>query len=289
MKKRAVPPRRLTSPIPIRGRPFAGRTRARSGRRCRGRRRGRRLALDVPVPDWPESAVVEADVEVEVDACAVDASEPGWLVLPPPADVEEDVDVDACAVDAPDFDSFAVVDDGAAWPQLVEDDGAVALDWVFVCVFELPDADGPAAGVEAVVVAQVVVLVCAFEFADPGWPAAVVAVGVAGADGVAGAHDGVVLVAEAGGVVGAHDVVVWAADGLPVDGFAVVGVATGDADDFEGDVLVVLPQLWDPETSAEGIVADGVEVADVFDELCVLDAPPLIVGWTLIMGRTVIV
>lgn len=68
-----------------------------------------------------------------------------------------------------------------------------------------------------------------------------------------------------------------------------VGVATGDAPDFDGDVLAVLPQLWDPETDAWGIVADGVEVADVFDELCVLDAPPLIVGWTLITGRTVIV
>jgi len=35
-------------------------------------------------------------------------------------------------------------------------------------------------------------------------------------------------------------------------------------------VLAVLPALWDP--------AAGVELAVVFDALCVLDVPPLTVG-----------
>jgi hypothetical protein len=37
------------------------------------------------------------------------------------------------------------------------------------------------------------------------------------------------------------------------------------------------------------VVAAGAVLADVFDELCVLDVPPLIAGCTMIIGWTVIV
>ena len=43
-------------------------------------------------------------------------------------------------------------------------------------------------------------------------------------------------------------------------------------------VDVVLPVVFDPETDTGGVTVLGVEVAEVFDELCVLDAPPLMVG-----------
>jgi hypothetical protein len=43
-------------------------------------------------------------------------------------------------------------------------------------------------------------------------------------------------------------------------------------------VDVVMPVVFDPETVTGGVTVLGVELADVFEELCVLDAPPLIVG-----------
>jgi len=53
--------------------------------------------------------------------------------------------------------------------------------------------------------------------------------------------------------------------------------------------LVVLPAVCDPadETDVEGVV--GAVLADVFDELCVLEVPPLTVGWTVIAGWILIV
>jgi hypothetical protein len=44
------------------------------------------------------------------------------------------------------------------------------------------------------------------------------------------------------------------------------------------EVDVVLPVVLEPETDTGGVTVLGVEVAEVFEELCVLDAPPLIVG-----------
>ena len=43
-------------------------------------------------------------------------------------------------------------------------------------------------------------------------------------------------------------------------------------------VDVVLPLVFDPETETGGVTVVGVEVAEVFEEVCVVDAPPLIVG-----------
>jgi hypothetical protein len=45
-------------------------------------------------------------------------------------------------------------------------------------------------------------------------------------------------------------------------------------------VDVVLPVVFDPETETGGVTVEviGLDVAEVFEELWVLDAPPLIVG-----------
>ena len=55
---------------------------------------------------------------------------------------------------------------------------------------------------------------------------------------------------------------------------------------------VVLPVVLESETDTGVVTGAGADVAEVFDELCVLEAPPLIVGWTvppLIDGWTFIV
>jgi hypothetical protein len=60
---------------------------------------------------------------------------------------------------------------------------------------------------------------------------------------------------------------------------------------------VVSPVVFEIETDTGVGTVAGVDVAEVFDELCVLEAPPLIVGctvpplidgWTFIVGSTVI-
>ena len=53
----------------------------------------------------------------------------------------------------------------------------------------------------------------------------------------------------------------------------------------------MVPALWHAEAAVAGVAeaGSGAELTDVSDELCVLDVPPLIVGATLMTGRTVIV
>ena len=58
---------------------------------------------------------------------------------------------------------------------------------------------------------------------------------------------------------------------------------------FDGAGFVALAALWELETVPAGATDAGVELADVLEELCVLDVPPLTVGWTLIDGWMLIV
>jgi hypothetical protein len=53
--------------------------------------------------------------------------------------------------------------------------------------------------------------------------------------------------------------------------------------------LAVLPAVCDAadETVVDGVA--GAVLADVFDELCVLEVPPLTVGWTVMAGWILIV
>jgi hypothetical protein len=53
--------------------------------------------------------------------------------------------------------------------------------------------------------------------------------------------------------------------------------------------FVVWPMVFEPEADAVVAAVVGAVLADVFDELCVLDAPPLTVGWTAIDGCTLMV
>jgi hypothetical protein len=47
--------------------------------------------------------------------------------------------------------------------------------------------------------------------------------------------------------------------------------------------------VFEPEADAVVAAVVGAVLADVFDELWVLDAPPLTVGWTAIDGCTLMV
>jgi hypothetical protein len=49
---------------------------------------------------------------------------------------------------------------------------------------------------------------------------------------------------------------------------------------------LVFAQLWEPVRVPAGVKEAGVELAEVLEELCVLDVPPLTVGWTLMPGWT---
>jgi hypothetical protein len=55
------------------------------------------------------------------------------------------------------------------------------------------------------------------------------------------------------------------------------------------DVLELLVEGCDVATDPAGVKELGVELADVLEELCVLDVPPLTVGWTLMAGWMVII
>jgi hypothetical protein len=52
--------------------------------------------------------------------------------------------------------------------------------------------------------------------------------------------------------------------------------------------VVELPDVWEPETETGGVRVVGVVLADVLEALCVLEVPPLTVGWTLMVGWTLI-
>jgi hypothetical protein len=52
------------------------------------------------------------------------------------------------------------------------------------------------------------------------------------------------------------------------------------------DGFVVFAELCEAEPVPAGVDGAGVELADVLEELCVLDVPPLTVGWTLMPGWT---
>src|SRR5207249_679756 len=80
----------------------------------------------------------------------------------------------------------------------------------------------------------------------------------------------------------------------------VVGVAddvggVGEVHQFDEYELVVRPVVCVAETEKGGVIAAGWVLAEVFELLCVLDAPPLTdgemlnTGCTLIAGATVII
>jgi hypothetical protein len=67
-------------------------------------------------------------------------------------------------------------------------------------------------------------------------------------------------------------------DVLPVEEVPEAEGPLGAVHQFALKVDVVLPVVFDPETDTGGVTVLGVDVAEVFEELCVLDAPPLMVG-----------
>jgi len=75
----------------------------------------------------------------------------------------------------------------------------------------------------------------------------------------------------------------------PLAAVVVLDVAEGGGNVCVVAVLVVVPVAADPELVVAVEVVDvgaGLVVADVFEELCVLELPPLTVGSTLIEGWT---
>jgi hypothetical protein len=67
-------------------------------------------------------------------------------------------------------------------------------------------------------------------------------------------------------------------DVLPVEEVPEAEGPLGSIHQVALTVDAVLPVVFEPEADAGGVTVLGVEVAEVFEELCVLDAPPLIVG-----------
>ncbi len=61
-------------------------------------------------------------------------------------------------------------------------------------------------------------------------------------------------------------------------------VLTGTVHHFVVKVFVVLPVVCDPVIVTGGVTLVGFELVAVFDELWVLDVPPLMFGSTLIIG-----
>jgi hypothetical protein len=275
------------------------------------------------VPEPGPSLVELVDEVVEVEACAAGSVEPDWAAVEPPAEVEEVVPVVACADEPPEGDWLpvdVVVPDCAlelpepAWLPVDVVVPVCALElpvpaWlpavvvVPVCALELPDP--------VWLPAVVVVPVCALEFPDPAWlPAVVVAPACALelADPAWAPVEGVVPVCApelpvAGwleevvvdGVVVVDVLFVWSVDVPPLDLFVAEDDRSGLDVHLVEYVLVVSPDVFDPEAETFVVVVElGAVVADVLDVVSVLDAPPFTVGvtlnwgWTLIIGWTVI-
>jgi hypothetical protein len=117
-----------------------------------------------------------------------------------------------------------------------------------------------------------VVPVCVFELPAAGW---------------------LEVVDEGGGVV-VDVLLVWRVDVPPVDLFAGEDGGVGVDVHLVVYVLVVLPEVFDPEAETAVVGALGAVVAEVVDDVSVLEVPPFTVGctlncgWTLMIGWTVI-
>jgi hypothetical protein len=80
---------------------------------------------------------------------------------------------------------------------------------------------------------------------------------------------------------------VWSVDLPPVDLFVVVAVGVGVDVHLVVYVLVVLPDVFDPEAETlVDVVEVGAVVAAVLDDVSVVDVPPVTVGVTLNWGWT---
>jgi hypothetical protein len=132
----------------------------------------------------------------------------------------------------------------AGWLAVVDVDGLVVQDLLFVC--EVGDVDG--------LVVQDLLLVCE--------------------------------VGDVDGLVVQDALLVWSVDVPPVDGVAGDDGVVGVEHHLVEYEFVVWPTVCEPE--ADAVVDNGLDavLADVFDDVSVLDAPPLIVGWTAIEGCT---
>jgi hypothetical protein len=101
------------------------------------------------------------------------------------------------------------------------------------------------------------------------------------------------VVVECGGVV-VDELFVWRVDVPPVDSCPGEDGGVGVDVHLVEYVLVVLPDAFDPELETDAVVGLGAVVAEVVDDVSVLDVPPFTVGctlnwgWTLMMGWTVI-
>jgi hypothetical protein len=160
------------------------------------------------------------------------------------------------------------------------------LDPVFVAADEPPDPDW--------LPADVVVLVCAVEPPDPDWlpidvdvyvwpverpdPALLHAADVVLFCALELPEGGWLEGVEPAGVVVADVLVVVSVDVLPVDGAAEEEGAAGVEHHLVVYVFVVLPVVCDPEAETGVVEVLGTVLAEVFDELWVLELPPLTVG-----------
>jgi hypothetical protein len=76
-----------------------------------------------------------------------------------------------------------------------------------------------------------------------------------------------------------HPLAVWPVDGLAVECFA-AAAAAGFAHHLEDSAVAVAPE----PLVAACVATDGFVLADVVDDVCVLDVPPFAVGWAVIAG-----
>jgi hypothetical protein len=97
------------------------------------------------------------------------------------------------------------------------------------------------------------------------------------------------------GLVVMDDVVVWSCDPVVFAGVEECVGSVGVVHQFVEKEFVVCPVVCEAEIEIGGAIAAGWVLADVFEVLWVLDAPPLTdgemlnTGWMLIAGATVII
>jgi hypothetical protein len=187
---------------------------------------------------------------------AVDVWAPDDPAPAPPALAEDDVEVDAPAPSWLPLVPACPGEPSAAELVVAPPADPDVLDAVLVC----PEVPGGVPGVDPVVLVELVPPVPELE---PAWLAVV-------------PEPGVVEVVDE-------------VDVGPLVAVLVVDVAEGAGDACVVVALAVPPVVPAPVLVVADDVVDvgaGLVLADVFEELCVLELPPLTVGWTLIEGCT---
>ena len=241
-------------------------------------------ALELPDPAW-----LPADVVVPV--CALELPDPAWLPLevvvpvwalapPEPAWLPVDVVVPVWALEVADPAWFPLGVVVPVWALVPPEPAWLPVD-VVVPVWALEVAD------PAWFPLGVVVPVWALVPPEPAWLPVDVVVPVCALASPAG---GLLEVVEVDGAVVVDVLFVWRLDVPPVDLFG------GEEDGGVGVdvhrvvyVLVVLPDVFDPEAETAVVGGLGAVTAEVVDDVSVLDVPPFTVGCTLNWGLTLMI